>query len=44
LTAQRAQASGYHAKNTEKRSLGPGIGLMEPRGELGFIQSRSSFS
>jgi hypothetical protein len=26
LTAQRAQASGYHAKNTEKRSLGPGIG------------------
>ena len=25
LTAQRAQASGYHAKNTEKRSLGPGI-------------------
>src|SRR5215467_4068651 len=44
LTAQRAQASGYHAKNTEKRSLGPGIGLMEPRGELGFIQPRSSFS
>src|SRR5262250_457518 len=44
LTAQRAQASGYHAKNTEKRSLRPGIGLMEPRGELGFIQPRSSFS
>jgi hypothetical protein len=44
LTAQRAQASGYHAKNTEKRSLGPGIDLTEPRGELGFIQPRSSFS
>src|ERR1700758_3216908 len=36
LTAQRAQASGYHAKNTEKRSLGPGIDPTEPRGELGF--------
>jgi hypothetical protein len=44
LTAQCAQASGYHAKNTEKRSLGPGIDLTEPRGELGFIQPRSSFS
>src|SRR5215470_7583732 len=40
LTAQRAQASGYHAKNTEKRSLGPGIGLTN----LGFIQPRSSSS
>jgi hypothetical protein len=49
LTAQRAQASGYHAKNTEKRSLGPGVGLPNLRlhqfhrhsdgtsGELGFI-------
>jgi hypothetical protein len=44
LTAQCAQASGYHAKNTEERSLGPGIDLTEPRGELGFIQPRSSFS
>jgi hypothetical protein len=56
LTAQRAQASGHHAKNTEKRSLGPGVGLPNLRlhqfhrpsdgtsGELGFIQPRSSFS
>ena len=27
-----------------RRSLGPGIDLTEPRGELGFIQPRSSFS
>src|ERR1700746_3565952 len=31
-------------QDTEKRSLGPGIGLTEPQGELGFIQLRSSFS